>query len=349
MDTSVTLASYAILVMLTTSVICAVVRLGHICNCCKDNPDYYFPARRRLAVFFLVSGLCVAPYLLHPDSPDTLLCISILPLLVCPITYAFVLDKFFFKAQNEKGFIYRFHAGYIPYATALVFFVFALIGGDFLIREELSIRIGALLIGAYNIIYLTYIERLLFLRAQSLKGIKDAKKVAKSAITIYAVAIVPVVASAIFGWCWWMTVICCVVFSAFHIVTLLTFLTPHVEYKFEEKIQQNNEPDLARWCREKGYCRSDVYMDTLAAELGTDRQYLSEYVKKEYGTDFRNWIGKMRIAEAQRILTENPEIQIEVVAGSVGMSSASALIHLFQKHVGMTPREWQKSTHTTNN
>ncbi|WP_289773330.1 helix-turn-helix domain-containing protein, partial [Phocaeicola sartorii] len=79
----------------------------------------------------------------------------------------------------------------------------------------------------------------------------------------------------------------------------------------------------------------------LAAELGTNRTYLSDYVNSKYSLTFRNWIAQLRIDYSKRLLIGNSALSINTIAEMTGYSYNN-FITVFTKMNRISPSQWRK-------
>lgn len=107
---------------------------------------------------------------------------------------------------------------------------------------------------------------------------------------------------------------------------------------------ENNTIDsrLQRWLNDKKYLYEQLTIDDLAQAIGTNKNYLSYHINEKYGMSFSSWIADMRICEAKRLMSENPDCKLETIAYSSGFSSASYFSKVFSLHEGMSPTRWRK-------
>ena len=116
--------------------------------------------------------------------------------------------------------------------------------------------------------------------------------------------------------------------------------------------EEKDEPDpanaayratLEAWLeKEKPYCNPDFQLTDLRQVLPLNRSYLSRFINTEYGCSFYQWVNGLRVAEAKRLITENPEMTLEEVSKHCGFSSRRLFTQIFARETGMTPREWSK-------
>lgn len=98
---------------------------------------------------------------------------------------------------------------------------------------------------------------------------------------------------------------------------------------------------LQRWQEEKMYTRKDVTPDEIAAQLGTTRRYLAWYFTNRLHTTLRSWRLKLRIAEAERLLREEPGISVAALHEMVGVGDRSNFHKHFHQATGLTPSEYK--------
>lgn len=100
---------------------------------------------------------------------------------------------------------------------------------------------------------------------------------------------------------------------------------------------------VGQWVGNKGFLSQDISLESLAQELNTNPSYLSRYINKEYGQNFRSWINSLRIAEAQRLIAGNTGLSLAEIGENVGIPSSSTFYRQFAAVTGMTPAEYYKA------
>jgi AraC-like DNA-binding protein len=123
-------------------------------------------------------------------------------------------------------------------------------------------------------------------------------------------------------------------------VAVCTDFTP---VKNEEKAVALKQ-SLDRWIADRGYTKSDVGIEQIAAELGTDLYFLRNYFRTRMSSDFRSWRSELRIREAQRIMDEEPELSVTQVGERVGIADRSNFRILFCKIAGMSPSQYKSES-----
>ena len=84
-------------------------------------------------------------------------------------------------------------------------------------------------------------------------------------------------------------------------------------------------------------------LSELAAELGTNRTTLSNYLNQEVGMTFYDYINSQRVSEAERILAEpSGHWSVEQLAEMSGFNSVSTFRRAFSKKHGMSPQQYRE-------
>lgn len=118
--------------------------------------------------------------------------------------------------------------------------------------------------------------------------------------------------------------------------------------KEEQKISQTDNYEqlfgeqVKRWLSEKRFLAPQLTIDDLAAEMGTNKLYMSRYINRKHGANFSTWITQLRLEEAKNYMKENPNVKQEEVAIHSGFSSSSYFSRVFSRFESMTPAAWRK-------
>lgn len=110
--------------------------------------------------------------------------------------------------------------------------------------------------------------------------------------------------------------------------------TDNYEQLFGEQVK--------RWLSEKRFLAPQLTIDDLAAEMGTNKLYMSRYINRKHGDNFSTWITKLRLEEAKSYMRENPNVKQEEVAIYSGFSSSSYFSRVFSRFESKTPAAWRK-------
>ena len=77
--------------------------------------------------------------------------------------------------------------------------------------------------------------------------------------------------------------------------------------------------------------------------MGTNRTYLSDYIKSVYQASFREWIAGLRIEYAKQQMVEHPELTIAAISEESGFLSLSYFTRIFTEKEGCSPSKWRKT------
>ena len=97
------------------------------------------------------------------------------------------------------------------------------------------------------------------------------------------------------------------------------------------------------WVVEKGFTETGITINFLAMRLATNRSYLSKYINTVEKKTFRAWINGLRIEEAMKLLRQDPQMNMTLLASQVGFTDKSNFIRQFIHQTGLSPRRWQES------
>ena len=102
------------------------------------------------------------------------------------------------------------------------------------------------------------------------------------------------------------------------------------------------EKSLENWERQKLFTNPGITIVTVAAEISTNRSYLSQYINRMKNKTFNDWINGLRIDEAKKIMTANKKMTIEEIGERAGYTDKSYFSKCFAKYTGMTPTQWKE-------
>lgn len=97
--------------------------------------------------------------------------------------------------------------------------------------------------------------------------------------------------------------------------------------------------------REKAlYKRQGLKITDLAALAGTNRTYVSNAINQELGLPFSEYINRLRIEEAKRLIRESDgKMVMAAVAEESGFAGEATFYRHFRQLEGKTPMEWWQS------
>ncbi len=119
----------------------------------------------------------------------------------------------------------------------------------------------------------------------------------------------------------------------------------------EEETQPNGNPtyyaqieeSMKAWLDNEGFTAPGLTIGDLAAKLGTNRTYLSSYIKQTFRTPFREWIAGLRIDYAKKRLAADPRVPVSDVCEAAGFLSQSYFVRIFTDREGVSPSKWRKN------
>ena len=92
-----------------------------------------------------------------------------------------------------------------------------------------------------------------------------------------------------------------------------------------------------------------IYSDNLMTKervaklLGTNRTYISSIVNRRYKMSFTEYINRLRIQEAIRILSDpSNQDSLKSISESIGYNSTTTFYSKFKEVTGLTPASFRK-------
>lgn len=119
--------------------------------------------------------------------------------------------------------------------------------------------------------------------------------------------------------------------------------TPEPAAAMPTSIRADIAARLEEWIAADGYTRPGLTITDVANDLLTNRTYLSGYINTTYDTTFREWITRLRIEYAKRLLLGSPELTVQDVSERSGFQSTSHFIRIFKERTACPPAKWRKT------
>jgi len=114
--------------------------------------------------------------------------------------------------------------------------------------------------------------------------------------------------------------------------------------ELSKNTKRNNWNELkVQIISEKYYLKTGANIADMAQHLKIGRTTLSNMINNEEKMNFNSWVNMMRIEEAKRIFTDNPDINMAKVAETVGYSELSNFSKQFKICTGKTPSSWRQN------
>ena len=117
---------------------------------------------------------------------------------------------------------------------------------------------------------------------------------------------------------------------------------PAPEKKKLKGIDEKIGPKVEKWIAEKKFCTPELNIKDVAMEIGTNHNYLSQYLNNYLDTTFQVWLNTLRIEESKALLTDGTKRSIEEVGTIVGFTQLYNYSRWFRTVTGTTPFQYRK-------
>ncbi|HMO84103.1 MAG TPA: XylR family transcriptional regulator [Lacipirellulaceae bacterium] len=84
----------------------------------------------------------------------------------------------------------------------------------------------------------------------------------------------------------------------------------------------------------------DIGIDQISAHLDVSRRWLEKLFKHHLDCSPHEYLSRVRITEARRLLAKKPPIKLKDIAASCGFSDTRRLSKVFRRLVGVSPRQY---------
>lgn len=88
--------------------------------------------------------------------------------------------------------------------------------------------------------------------------------------------------------------------------------------------------------------QEDLSLQQIAARFYLSREYISRKFKQQFGLNWSEYLGKLRINNA-KLLLQNPSLRIVKISEMVGYQDEKYFSKVFKKMEGLTPGEYRKT------
>lgn len=109
----------------------------------------------------------------------------------------------------------------------------------------------------------------------------------------------------------------------------------------EPAIFESIRERLKLWESMKGFKGTNVTIEMLAREFGTNTKYLSRFFNEVYQMPFRTYVNNLRLEEVLILIRTKPDISIDDHAMRCGFLSRSNFNRLSKAYTSMTPSQWK--------
>lgn len=90
------------------------------------------------------------------------------------------------------------------------------------------------------------------------------------------------------------------------------------------------------------YKKTDLKVEDIADELGTNAAYVRQCLAGAYGGSFKNFVNEYRVRYVQQALKKKPDAKITALALDAGFSSSATFYRNFTAITGLSPTDWLK-------
>lgn len=127
---------------------------------------------------------------------------------------------------------------------------------------------------------------------------------------------------------------------------LVDLLNLSIEYckKLSEVVADSSEDNVIMRVSvyvEKNY-QKDLKLESIAKMFNYNSAYLGKLFKKEVGENFNNFLERIRIENAKKMLLDT-DLKVYQVSERVGYSNIDYFYAKFKRYVGISPKEFKKS------
>ncbi len=84
-----------------------------------------------------------------------------------------------------------------------------------------------------------------------------------------------------------------------------------------------------------------ISLDTISDEIGCTPKYISSLFKKNTGTNFSEYLCRLRIQKAKSLLSD-PEVQIKSICALVGFENVNSFDRMFKRYEGISPGQYRR-------
>lgn len=117
---------------------------------------------------------------------------------------------------------------------------------------------------------------------------------------------------------------------------------PVEEKKKNLGIEEKIGPKIEIWVASKKFCAQDLNIKDVAMDMGTNHNYLSQYLNNHLGVTFQVWLNTLRIEESKILLKDGNKRSIEEIGSMVGFSQIYNFSRWFRTITGTTPFRYRK-------
>ena len=90
------------------------------------------------------------------------------------------------------------------------------------------------------------------------------------------------------------------------------------------------------------YKNPDLSLELLANQFSISVQHLSTEFKNKTGTGVQDYLCRIRVERAKRLLLQNPALSVAQVGEEVGFLSSQTFIRSFKRMESVTPGQYRR-------
>jgi YesN/AraC family two-component response regulator len=99
--------------------------------------------------------------------------------------------------------------------------------------------------------------------------------------------------------------------------------------------------------KEELFRQPNLKIVDIVKRLGTNRNYIYLAINRELGVSFSTYVNKMRIEYAERLIVQQPDLNLGTVGERAGFTSNTSFYRNFKIYRGISPKEYQKRVKKT--
>ena len=130
------------------------------------------------------------------------------------------------------------------------------------------------------------------------------------------------------------------------ISSMLSYMQNYVKTNPEKYTPVTDSKKIIEYIR-INYTDPFISLDTLAEQFDMTGSKISLIIKKELGIGFHNYLTKLRLDEAKRLLTTD-DISIKEISLKCGFGSEKTFFRIFKNNTGITPSAFRKNHNKKN-
>ncbi len=351
------ICSLAAMTYIVTGVVVASIRWFHVCHPYDRNPDYYFPGRKAISLFF-GSSVLLLPYVFAPDNPWSWVLVKVFFLPYNIYFLTLMLFSYFGSVMQWRK--WRRPAVYMGVPTFLMLclvLVLSLLPQDWLAGKAQALMFSKWIIiglGLLMTVMFVISVRIVFVWAKTFD--EDEFSNPEDFPVNFALRVnFLLIASIILLWIaaivdrQWLMAAIQLILSVMAVAFLIRALHPqrHRPVEEEEKGEAGGKAAAETAAgekhtysynlteaktksiiaairrtvvREKAFLNPHLSLQDVAEQCGVNRSYVSQVFKTELG-GFFNYVNNLRLDYAEAYQKEHPDAPIHEVAAESGFGS----------------------------